>query len=306
MIILAPMEGVVDFHTRALLTELGGIDYCVTEFIRVTESLLPNKTFYRYCPELFNKAKTKSSVPVFIQLLGSSLKYMAANAERAYNLGAYGIDINFGCPAKKVNNHDGGAALLKCPERIYSITKSVRNAVPLSHPVTVKIRLGYESSSQCLEIAKAAEEAGAHWLTVHARTKLEGYRPPAHWHLLKNIKKSLSIPTIANGDIWNPKDLIKCKEVSECENFMIGRGAIARPSIFNEIHFNNNCWSWDKTKIFLKKFIEQTKDSESEVYCISRFKQWNRLLIRTYPEAEELFHKVRKLKQIDEIRKLLQ
>src|SRR5689334_16302498 len=110
---LAPMEGVTDWLMRDLLTSLGGIDQCVTEFVRVTTQLHSKKVFYRWCPELLSGSKTRAGVPVFIQLLGGQPCALATNASRAVELGAAGIDLNFGCPAKTVNRNDGGACLLK-------------------------------------------------------------------------------------------------------------------------------------------------------------------------------------------------
>lgn len=115
---LAPMEGVVDHIVRDLWTWMGGYDFCVTEFIRVTQHVLPSKVFYRDCPELLNGGRTPSGVPVYVQLLGSHPALLGDNASVAESLGALGVDLNFGCPAKTVNRHDGGAVLLKVPQRL--------------------------------------------------------------------------------------------------------------------------------------------------------------------------------------------
>ena len=186
---LAPMEGVCDVYLRQILTAMGGFDYCVTEFIRVSDHLLPDKTFYRECPELLNGAKTISGVPVHVQLLGSDPIALAENAARAVELGAPVIDLNFGCPSKRVNNHRGGAALLQYPETLFNIVSAVRDAVPNTVPVSAKMRLGYNDKSQALENALALQAGGVSWLTVHGRTKLEGYRPPAHWHWIGRIRE---------------------------------------------------------------------------------------------------------------------
>lgn len=117
-LILAPMEGVLDSVMREQLTRLGGYERCVTEFVRVSQTILPKRVFYRYAPELAHGGFTLSGVPVYLQLLGSNPELMAANAERAAALGAPGIDLNFGCPAKTVNRSQGGAALLRSPQQI--------------------------------------------------------------------------------------------------------------------------------------------------------------------------------------------
>ncbi|MEN9904873.1 MAG: hypothetical protein RLZZ555_1438, partial [Pseudomonadota bacterium] len=129
-ILLAPMEGLLDFALRDTLTRVGGIDLCVSEFIRVTGTLLPERVFHRVVPELANGGRTPAGVPVRAQLMGSDPACLAENAERLASLGPAGIDLNFGCPAKVVNRHGGGAALLQDPELLHRIVASVRRAVP--------------------------------------------------------------------------------------------------------------------------------------------------------------------------------
>jgi tRNA-dihydrouridine synthase C len=232
---LAPMEGVMDFVFRDLITSLGGIDQVTTEFVRVTDRLLPDHIFYKYAPELKANSRTRAGTPLYVQLLGGQPGPMAENAARLAELGALGIDLNFGCPAKTVNRHDGGASLLQYPHRIFDIVSSVRKAVPDSVPVTAKIRLGFDSPALCIENAKAAEEGGALRLVVHARTKTDGYKPPAHWHWIPKIQEQIEIPVIANGDIYTSEDLARCEQETGCSHFMIGRGALQNPYIFQEL-----------------------------------------------------------------------
>ena len=180
-LILAPMEGLADYWVRRALTDVGHYDWCVSEFVRVSGNLLPPRVFHRWCPELRDGARTRSGTPVHLQLLGSDPACMADNAVRAVALGAPAIDLNFGCPAKTVNRHRGGAVLLDEPEVVHAVTAAVRRAVPASVPVSVKMRLGNADDGRALENALAVEAAGAAWLTVHGRTKKQGYRPPAYW-----------------------------------------------------------------------------------------------------------------------------
>ena len=139
---------------------------------------------------------------------------MAINALELVSYGAKSIDLNFGCPAKTVNSHEGGACLLRSPDRVYSIIKAVRDAVPKAIPVSAKIRLGYEDRSAYLDNAAAVEAAGADELTVHARSNVDGYKPPAYWHYIADIKAALKIPVIANGEIWTLNDYLRCREES--------------------------------------------------------------------------------------------
>jgi tRNA-dihydrouridine synthase C len=282
---LAPMEGVTDFVMRDLLTTVGGIDHCVTEFLRVTDSLYPDHVFYRMCPELQTESKTSAGVPVFIQLLGGKADPLAYNAERAVQLGALGIDLNFGCPAPTVNRHDGGATLLKSSERLFEIVKKVRTIVPSSVPVTAKMRLGFDDPSQCIENAKAIEEAGASWLTVHCRTKTDGYKPPAYWEWIGKIKEKTKIKIIVNGEIWTTEDFKKCIEQTQCTEFMIGRGALRNPFIFNHIKNSN---SFISTPDLLKRFFESCEIQINGDYAVARTKQWlNQLRV-----SNEIFQKI--------------
>ena len=127
-LLLAPMEGLLDFVLRDILTRVGGVDRCVSEFIRVTNTLLPDRAFIRVVPELLNGGRTFAGVPVRAQLLGSDPVCLAENAARLAALGPDGIDLNFGCPAKVVNRHGGGAALLDDPELVAKIVAAVRRA----------------------------------------------------------------------------------------------------------------------------------------------------------------------------------
>ena len=200
-VLLAPMEGVVDHLMRDMLTRVGGFDLCVTEFVRIVDQKLPQKTFYRLCPELHEGGKTPSGVPVRVQLLGQHPQWLAENALTAVELGSPGVDLNFGCPAKTVNKSKGGAVLLQYTELLHDIVKAVREAVPAHLPVTAKIRLGFEDKSLAIDNAVAIDEAGASELVVHARTKTEGYRPPAYWDWIKKIRANTRLPVIANGEI---------------------------------------------------------------------------------------------------------
>ena len=174
-VLLAPMEGLLDFVLRDILTRVGGIDRCVSEFIRITDQLLPERVFYRIVPELHNGGRTLAGVPVRAQLLGSDPGCMAENAARLAGLGPDGIDLNFGCPAAVVNRHGGGASLLREPETLTAVVGAVRRAVPTHVPVSAKMRLGYDDDARAVECALAIEAGGAGELVVHGRTKAQAY-----------------------------------------------------------------------------------------------------------------------------------
>lgn len=304
-VILAPMEGVADAPMRALLTRVGGYDMVVSEFIRVVDQLLPEKVFYRLCAELKHQCHTEAGTPVRLQLLGQNPDWMAENALRAVELGSRGVDLNYGCPAPMVNRSNGGAALLKEPETIYRVTKAVRDAVPAGKPVSAKIRLGWDDKSRCIEIAQAIESAGATELTVHARTKEEAYRPPAHWEYIAKIMQAVRLPIIANGEVWSREDYLKCQQVSGCDDVMLGRGALTVPNLAHVVKGTQTPMSWQEVKTLLIQYSDFEIVSEKEKYYPARIKQWLRFIARHYSEGEALFLQVRVLKHTPDILSLL-
>jgi tRNA-dihydrouridine synthase C len=299
------MEGVVDFVMRQVLSEMGGLDRCTTEFVRVTDALLPTATLLKSCPELMTDGKTRSGVPVVVQLLGGQPEWLAKNAVLAVQMGAPGIDLNFGCPAKTVNRHDGGATLLKNPHRLYDCVAAVRDAVPSAIPVSAKVRLGFDHKDECVSIAENVARAGASLLTIHARTRAEGYLPPAHWEFIQLMKSHISIPVAANGDIWNPGDGERCRRVTGCDILALGRGFVARPSLARELKGVGDFLSWAELWPRMIEFGVQSQVFRNEAYAVGRLKQWCRLLTRNYPEAAMLFDKMKVMHHLSALLRLI-
>lgn len=309
-LILAPMEGVVDPLLRSLYADIGGVDLFVTEFIRVTHYLLPDHMFYRLAPELKTNGLVNQKIPLHLQLLGGDSTLMAENAVKAVELGARGIDLNFGCPAKTVNKNDGGAKLLQTPERIHEIVAQVRKVVPQDIPVTVKIRLGYDSTEKTFDIVRGIDSIGVNWLTVHARTKTDGYHKPAQWDWIFKIKNEIQTPLVANGDIGSVHDFFECKRQTKASHFMIGRGAICRPDLFFLIRSvlrgqSSQPFEFSAVEKRLFDFFQQGLNQEGPLYAMARIKQWTRFLAQAYPEAEALFKDIRVIKDIEAMRNRL-
>jgi tRNA-dihydrouridine synthase C len=305
-IVLAPMEGVVDHLMREMLTEIGGFDLCITEFVRVVDQLLPRRVFTRLCPELLQDGKTLAGTPVRVQLLGQEPNWLAENAARAVELGSPGIDLNFGCPAKTVNKSKGGAVLLRETEQLYRIVSAVRAAVPSQFPVTAKMRLGYDDTDLALDNARALADAGASELTVHARTKADGYRPPAYWPWIAKIREVISINVVANGEIWQPEHAVLCREQSQSPDIMIGRGALAQPNLAMRIKHGGDALPWPEVLALLMRYSEFEIAGDKGLYYSNRIKQWFSYLKLQYPEAEQLFAQLRLLRKSSEIVTLLQ
>lgn len=230
-LILAPMEGVTDAPMRAFLGEGSAFTYAVSEFLRVSHSVPARSVFLRHVPELAFGAITPTGLPVQVQILGGDASRMAEAAAIAHEAGATAIDINFGCPAKTVNRHDGGATLLKYPRRIREIVAAVRSALPAKVPVSAKMRLGWDSCEPILENARMAAEGGASWITIHGRTRLAGYAPPIYWPPIGMVREQLGIPIVANGDIFSIEEFRRCRDETGCRHFMLGRGALANPAL---------------------------------------------------------------------------
>ena len=304
-LVLAPMEGLTDPLMRDLLTSVGHYDWCVTEFIRITDSLLPAHVFYQFCPELNNGGKTRSGTPVHVQFLGNDANRLAQNAARAAELGAPAIDLNFGCPAKTVNRHRGGAVLLDEPDVIYALVKAVRDAVPAHIPVSAKMRLGYLDENHTLDNARAIESAGASWLTVHARTKSDGYKPPAYWEKLPAVQQAIQIPVIANGEIWTLEQAERCLAVSGCADLMLGRGAVTRPDLVNCIRANSTSQQLAWSDLLSLQLTFLNAASKTEQGLVGRYKQWLGMLTQGYSEAEQLWQQVKKIRDIDVLREAL-
>ncbi|MEZ4381115.1 MAG: tRNA-dihydrouridine synthase family protein [Nannocystaceae bacterium] len=297
---LAPMDGVTDAVFRDLMTGLfggrSGISLCVSEFVRVTKLPAPAKVLLRHCPELAKGGLTPAGVPVFVQILGGDPLPMAQTARRAAELGAPGIDINFGCPAKTVNNHDGGATLLKHPERLRRIVAAVRDAVPPAIPVSAKIRVGWADDDGLEEIVRAAAAGGAAWITIHARTRAQGYKPPVRWRALARTPGLCAAPIVANGDLYEVEDLTACAAISGCEAFMIGRGSMATPDLFARAR------GWRERGLVLSEFVDLWRDyygrllasGATEGRALCRVKQWLRFAAERSPVIAALFADIKR------------
>lgn len=217
---LAPMSGVTDLPFRQLAFEFGA-GFVVTEMVASRE-LVGNTA------ESWSRLQNSGIDPHIVQLAGRDPHYMAEGARIAEANGADIIDINMGCPAKKVIGGLSGSALMREPELAMSLIKATVDAVRV--PVTVKMRLGWdENSLNAPELAHAAEDLGAQMITVHGRTRMQFYEGRADWAKIAAVRAAISIPLIANGDVETEADLDRILALSGADGVMIGRGAQGRP-----------------------------------------------------------------------------
>lgn len=304
-LVLAPMHGVADALLREVLTDIGGYDWSVTEFVRVTGMCLPRKTFLRACPELTQGGKTRAGTPVRVQLLGSSPEWLAENAAAVGALGPFGIDLNFGCPAPTVNRHRGGAALLREPELLRDILRAVRAATPASVMVSAKMRLGIDDTDWAIACAQGLEAGGAQELVVHARTKADLYRPPARWPWIAQIQEAVGIPVIGNGDVFAVDDYVRLRQTTGCIDVMIGRGAVADPFLAQRLrglrHRAPLEAEWSELFPHLAHYWSLVKQHMKLEQAPGRLKMWLSPMRKTFAGARRLFDDVRLLTALEAI-----
>jgi tRNA-dihydrouridine synthase C len=309
-LILAPMEGLADDVLRAVLTSAGGYDWCVTEFVRVTTTLLPHTCYTRFSPELLASSRTASGTPVRIQLMGCDPEVLARNAAHLALLAPAGIDLNFGCPTPLVNRNRGGAALLDDPELLQRIAGAVRRAVPAAIPVTAKMRLGTDHTDRALDCALALEAGGMDELVVHARTRQDGYRPQVRWEWVARIREAVRLPVIANGEVWTVADYRAIRAATGCADVMLGRGAVADPLLARRIRRGDEeaagAEDWELLKALIAEFWTQVQLKLPPHQSPGRLKQWLGMMQRSHGEAALLYGAVRELRRACEISRALQ
>lgn len=227
-VFLAPMAGVTDLPFRVLAREFGA-DLVVSEMVSAQALVYRNERTLRMLT--IHEAER----PCAIQIFGRDPKVCAQAAQIVHEqVQPDMVDLNFGCPTPKVVKNGDGAALLKDPELLGSIARAVVQAVPI--PVTAKIRLGWDQDSiNCLEVARRLEEAGVHWITVHARTREQFYSGDAQWDWIEKIKAKSSVPIVGNGDVFSPEAARALLEQTGCDHVAIGRGAQGNPWIFQQV-----------------------------------------------------------------------
>jgi tRNA-dihydrouridine synthase C len=308
---LAPMDGVTDAVYRDVMTAMhggdSGISQCTSEFVRVTDRAVPAKVLLKHCPELLHGGRTPAGVAVFVQILGGKPEPIVETALLAVELGAPGIDLNFGCPAQTVNRHDGGASLLRTPCRIEDIVAQVRSALPSAVPVSAKIRTGWDDSCAVAELARAAEAGGADWLTVHGRTREDGYAPPADWVAIGRARAAVKIPVLANGDLNSAAALARCAEASGCGAFMIGRGALGDPELFRHCR-GQGAGVFDAAYLcaLLDTYAERMLAAGAgERSALNRLKQWLAYGSRCNPALALPFEAIKRLPELAAARQRL-
>lgn len=268
-LLLAPMEGVGDRAFRRAMAAIGGFDEACTEFLRVPANAHVQSLARKY------QADETTPIPQAAQIMGSDPELMADMARELVSRGAHRIDLNCGCPSNTVTGRGAGSSLLKDPEHLHKVAKALVDAVDV--PVTAKLRSGFDDTSLFKDNLLAAQSSGIRFLTLHPRTKAEGYGPPARWDLIAEAKELLTIPFVGNGDILTVQDGLNMLRQTNCDALMIGRGSVINPFIFLELksHFSGIPFrkSWESFMNFITTFVNDFPEEMSLRGKLSKLKQ---------------------------------
>ena len=294
---LAPMEGVTDRAFRALVRGVGGCGLTVTEFVS-------SEGLKRQDRKAWKQAELDPDEhPVSIQIYGRDPEAMALAARECQELGADMIDLNLGCPSKQVTSGCSGSALMREPERAYSIFRAVRAAITI--PLTVKMRLGWDHENlNAPEIAYVAQEEGAEMVAVHGRTRMQMYRGSADWSEIRTVSERVHIPVFVNGDILNAEGALKALNESGADGVMIGRGAVRDPWVFQRINaallnqpFRDPSLN-DRAQHLKTYFDYLTRSAKSERHACGRIKKVIGLFTRGLPHGDELRQTIFRLQEL--------
>lgn len=227
-VFLAPMAGITDYPMRKLVASKG-IANLYSEMVAINAISRKNPKTYRIA-DVRNEP-----YPVIVQLVGNNPDLFVEAAKLAADLGAYSLDINMGCPVKKVVGNNSGSALMKNLSLASQIIEATVKATPLK--VSVKFRKGWDNNSvNAPEFAKMCEDSGASYVTVHGRTRAQGYSGTADWDIIRQVKENVKIPVIGNGDITSPELAKKMIDETHVDGVMVGRGALGNPWLPGQIH----------------------------------------------------------------------
>lgn len=303
-IILSPLAGVTDRAFRSICNDYG-VDYAYTEMVSAKGLLYSDKT----SEELM--ARFPDEEKLGIQLFGSDPVILGQMAKKISTEYKYfkSIDVNMGCPAKKIVKNGEGSALMKNPDLVGKIISSIKEATDL--PVSAKFRLGFDSDSiNFLEIGRICQEAGAYKVTLHARTREQMYSGKADWDAIKELKESLDIEVVGNGDIFTPEDARNMIEYTGVDGIAIGRAAMGNPFIFQQIRDYLNKGTYDLPDLadIIEVIIKHYKllvHYKGERIAVNEMRKHIAWYLKGFRGSNQLKNKINTTKNIDEVFSLL-
>lgn len=309
-ILFAPMEGITDEPYRlAIHKSFPEWDHYFTDFLRLPTNSQYSKEFIRshFGNEVFNNPDLFEKTT--LQILTTPIAQTEINLKKILELGFKSIDLNIGCPSRRVNNSHGGAFLLKDTLELSQVIKKIRMNFP--HCFSVKMRIGFHDDSNFFESLKVFENEGVDAVTIHGRTRDQLYKGVADWSYIAHAVDYLNIPVIGNGDIWSVEDILSIKEKTRCHSVMIGRGAQKTPWLASD--FKNNVNIADSTatrkeniiKYFNTLELEYSKAMPAEDKLLKRCKAFCRYLFDDYDDGVNIKREILRTKTISEFKEKL-
>lgn len=305
-ILFAPLAGITDASTRSIASEMGA-SLTYSEMISTKGLIYNNKNTENL---LYIKP---DEGPVAFQIFGHEPDVIRQAAERLADRKNVLLDINMGCPVPKIVKNGEGSALMKDVNLVYDIVRAAVDGTDGKKPVTVKMRKGFdEASINAPEVAKACEAAGAAAVTVHGRTREEYYSGKADWNIIADVKKSVGIPVIGNGDIFSAEDAVRMMKMTGCDGVMVARGALGNPWIFREIRSvfegGEEIEKPTDREVFdlMIRHYEMLVEEKGEKRAVFEMRKHVAWYIKGMYKATELRRKVNTVTSGTELRKLLE
>lgn len=303
-LILAPVAGHTDSVFRQVIKSIGGCGLVVSELVS-TEGMTRNQSRSEHLTRF-----EESERPVSIQIFGSDSARMAESASMVEAMGADIVDINLGCPVKKVVRQGGGSNLLRDLSLLEKIFKSVRAAIKI--PLTVKIRSGWDRNSiNAVEVLKLAEDCGVEALAIHGRTRCDMFAGKADWRVIAHVKEQARIPIIGNGDVFTPLDAEQMFRETGVDGIMMGRGVLSNPWLIRQ------CWdylagkgvkevSFAERADFMISFLRQVAIESPPPVALGKIKKIGGYLSKGFPRSAHLREQIHNSSTIDEAFELMQ